>query len=235
MPPAVALVTAITTAITSAVTAASAAFTAIGGFSGIVGFLSSPFGALVLGIGLQLISSLFIKRPSGSEPSIEAAKINVRVGEPERWIAAGTQVRIGGGALFGEFDADGNFWYLIVHCDSILGNVKQYYFDNIPIDFFTNNENAVVTNEFCLRNGNTIPPSANVPEGDKRHFYRVYTTTYTENNPIPPVVQEFADKFPGIWTNEHLLVGTTYSLVMVRPIASTDRYKVMRWRGPMGS
>ncbi len=198
--------------------AGAAAFAAAGGwsavFAGVAAFLSSPFGSLVLGIGLQLVTSLFVKKPDA--PSIEAAKINVRVAEPERWLTAGRN-RQGGGVVFGEFDTNGNFWYVIVHSDSILNNSLTYYFDDEAI---TLDENGFVENDnFSL-------------DGNKK--FQIFTTTYTTSNVVPSAISELENAFPSVWTSDHKLVGTTYSAIKISPIAPEDRYKIFRWRGPLG-
>ena len=209
-------VSAFITALTAGagVSAAAAAFTAAGGWAAIGAFLSTPFGSLVLGIGIQLVTSLFVKKPEA--PSVEAAKINVRVAEPERWLAAGRN-RQGGGVIFGEFDSDGNFWYIIVHSDTILNSTVALYFDD---EVITLDENGFVENDNFLL------------DGSKK--FQIFTTTYTAANPTPSAISELENAFPGVWTSDHKLVGTTYSAIKISPIAPEDRYKVFRWRGPLG-
>jgi len=211
MPPVGAFLAAAAAGITATV---SAALVAVGGWSGIVAFFSSPFGALILGVGLQLVTSLFIRKPNA--PSIEAAKVNVRLPEPERWMTAG-QNRQGGGVIFAEFDADGNFWYVIVHADSILTETVALYFDDEVIEV---DVNGVVTSENFLLDGNGK--------------FQIFTTTHTEADPTPPALTEFKAAFSGVWTDDHKLVGTTYSAIKIFPISSENRYKIFRWRGAIG-
>jgi len=40
--------------------------------------------------------------------------------------------------------------------------------------------------------------------------------------------------FPGKWTTDHKLVGTTYSVVQIRPLKIENRYLIYKWRGPIG-
>ena len=205
--------------------AAGAAFVAAGGWSAIGAFLLSPFGSLLLSIGLQLVTSLFIKKPDA--PSIEASKVNVKIPEPERWLAGG-RTRQGGGVVFAEFDSSGNFWYVVVHADTTLNSVEKLFFDDNEIILDENN--FVETNEFCLTDGGENYSGT----GTKVKYFQVFTTTHTADNPTPPAISELQSAFPGVWTADHKLVGTTYSAIKVNPIKPENRYKVLKWRGPVG-
>lgn len=221
--PITAIVTAISTAISSVATAAAGLVS----FASLGAFLGSPIGSLVLGLGLQLLVSPFLKRKTQSA-SVEASKINVRVAEPDRWIAAGL-MRMGGGVVFAEFDADGNFWYVCVHSDSILTSIDQRYFDDIPIDVDV--DGVVQTNDFCLDDEFNL-----YTEGDKRTYFKIWTSTYSASDPTPPAIAELALAFPGVdgWTSDHKLVGTTFSVTRVRAVGAEHRYKIFKWRGPVG-
>ncbi len=155
----------------------------------------------------------------------ESAKVTVRLPEPPRTLAAG-RCRIGGSPLFGEFDSAGNFWMLIYHCDSILDDVVTYYFDDIALT--TDGSGNVTTNEFCLT------PKGNIfrPGDTKVTHFQIWTTTYTEGNPVPPAVTALTSAFPSKWTGEHKLVGTTFSVVKCKAVKQADRYKIYKWRGP---
>ncbi|QWY83143.1 hypothetical protein [Rhizobium phage RHph_X2_24] len=228
MPPVVSLIGAVISGITSAVTAAVGSLGGLLGFSSLAGFLASPIGSLVLGLGLQLLLSPLLSRRSQQTPSIEAGKINVRVAEPDRWLFAGN-IRSGGGVIFAEFDEDGNFWYLIVHGDSLHKGIHKIYFDDVVIT--TDGSGNVTTNDFCLDDDMNSYSS-----GTKITFFQIFTTTYTQANPTPPAIAALAAAFPGAngWTSDHKLVGTTYSVVKVKPVGPQHRYKVYRWRGPLG-
>lgn len=215
-----------------AVTSAGATFgagvvAAIGSitFAGVAAFLMSPFGSLILGIGLQLITALFVKKPQA--PSIEAASVNVRISEPERWLNAGIN-RVGGGVIFAEFDSEGNFWYVLAHSDSILGSVEKKYFDNIEIT--TDVDGFVETDEFCLTDGGEIYSGT----GAKVNYYQIFTRTPTLLNPVAPAIEALKTAFPGVWTDDHKLTGVTYTAVKIKPISPENRYKVLKWRGSVG-
>jgi hypothetical protein len=223
MPPVIGFFGAIVSGITSALTAAG-----LGGlvsFASLGAFLASPIGSLIIGLGISLVSSLFVKRPSA--PSIEAGKVNVRIPEPERWLVAG-EVRQGGGVLFAEFDALGNFWYLVVHADSVLTNTLKRYLDDIEVT--VDIDGNVTTNEFCLNTS----LEAYTGVGTKVPYYQIWTRTHSETNPVPPSVSELINAFPGRWTSDHRLTGTTYSVIKIKAIRAADRYKIFRWRGPVG-
>lgn len=214
-------------AISSAVSAVSGL---VGGFSGLIAFLSSPIGALVLGVGIALVSSMFIRKPQA--PSAEAGKVNVRIPEAERWLACG-RVRMGGAVVFAEFDDAGNFWFIVIHSDSILTSVIQYIFDDEPIT--VDAQGDVTTNAFVLTGGNNTYDQDDEAAGDaKKIIWSVYTTTYSAADPTPTPIQALKTAFPTKWTNDHKLVGTTYSVIKCRPLDIEHRYKAYKWRGPIG-
>jgi len=217
------------TAISSFVGTAGAAITAgvagLSAWTGLSPFLIQAIGGLVLGIGVQLLSGLFVKKPQ--TPTIEASKVNVRIAEPERWWHGG-QSRSGGAVLFAEFDSDGNFWYLLVHSDSILTSVHRRYFDDKEINI--DGSGNVVDLDFSLDAGDNIATSG----VGRKNMFRIWTRTFTEDNPVPPPVTEFAAAFPTLWTSDHKLVGTTYSVIKINTVAATNRHKVFRWRGSIG-
>jgi hypothetical protein len=192
------------------------------------GFLTSLIGSTVLAVGLYGVQSLLMG--SGNRGSdMEAGKVNVRLPEPPRWLAAG-QVRMGGGVLFAEFDASGNFWYLIVHADSILTDTIQYYLDDIPVTL--DGSGFVQNKEFRLKSNKDKDPAEVDGEGDD--YIQIWTTTHTETNPTPPAVAALASAFPGVWTSDHKLVGTTYSVIKMTALPIEHRYKIYKWRGAIG-
>lgn len=211
--------------ISSAVASVAAYYATLSAFTQ---FLVSAIGSLVLGIGVQLISQMFVKKPgAGQTPSIEAAKINVRVGEPERWLAAG-RARVGGAVIFAEFDADGNFWYVVVHCDSILTSIEKRFFDDVEINVNLNGQ--VVDNEFSLDTENNVYSGT----GTRVNCFTIYTTTYSETNPVAPPIAALSAAFPTLWTSDHKLVGTTYSVIKIKALSQEHRYKMYKWRGVTG-
>lgn len=229
MPPVIGALGAIISGITSALTAAAASLGGLVSFAGLGAFLASPIGSLILGLGLQLLLSPFLSKKQQQTPSIEAGKVNVRVGEPERWSACGN-IRMGGGVVFGEFDALGNFWYVVVHADSLHNGITKIFFDDVPVELDVNG--WVTTDEFCLGDN-----YASYTGGSPKYlFFRMFSTTYTESNPTPPGIAALAAAFPGAggWTIDHKLVGTTYSVVMIKPLGPEHRYKIFKWRGPVG-
>jgi len=193
-------------------------------FASIVAFLVSPIGQLVLGIGLALVSGLFRKKQA---PSTEASKVTVRLSEPERWLSIGRN-RQGGGVIFAEFDESGNFWYIIVHSDSVLTNTNALYFDDIVLT--VDGSGNVTNNEFSLTSDGDPWDGS----GTQVTYFNVQTTTYSESDPTPPAISSLEAAFSGVWTSNHKLVGTTYSVIKVNAVDVEDRYKIFRWRGPIG-
>jgi hypothetical protein len=203
--------------------------TAIAGKLGVTsGFLTSLIGASVLAVGIFAIQTVLGPR-RGTD--MEAGKVNVRMGEPRRWLNAGVW-RQGGGVLFAEFDASGNFWFLVVHGDSILTNemTLQYYLDDMTV---TIDGSGVVQNkEFRLKSNKEKDPAT--VDGEGVGYVQIFTTTYTEDNPVAPGIAALTAACPQWTADEHLLAGTTYSVVKMIALPVEHRYKIYRWRGAIG-
>ena len=211
----------------AALTSASAGVAgAIGaGLTGLGTFLSSGFGSLLLSVGGAAINYL-LNKPE--KPKTTSARVNVRIGEPERWLHFGRS-RVAGAAMFGEYDnINKAFWIIIVHGDSELMNTVSVLGDEIPLEI----EDNMVTGpkEFTR----TLKASGS-------SLYRIWTTTFKPDDPVPPFpvtsltpdIQDFQDYFPE-WTEDHKLAGTTFSVIRVRNLPADDRYKCYTWRGIFG-
>lgn len=195
----------------------------IGGFIGLTGFLATAVGSIILAAGILAIQMLM--RPGS--PSMDAGRVNVKIAEPERWLNAGI-ARQGGAVLYAEFDSAGNLWYLVVHSDSILVNALQYYLDDEPV---TLSGNVVQEKEFRLKTNKDKDPAD--ADGTGAGYVSIWTTTYTLADPTPPGLSAFKTANP-LWTNDHKLVGTTYSVVKMGALKAEHRYKIYKWRGPLG-
>jgi len=189
-------------------------------------FLASGFGSLLLSAGLSAVQYLMAASRRPQAPTMEAARVNVRVPEAERWWHGGIS-RAGGSAQFGEYDANGNFWYIVVHGDAELMGVEKRFFDDREIEVDGNG--WVITNEFCL----TSDHNPYEGSGTKVPYFRIFTTTFSPANPVPPAISAFTSAFPQ-WTADHKLAGTTFSAIMCKSIALEHRHKVYRWRGAFG-
>lgn len=191
-------------------------------------FLASGFGSLLLSAGLSAAQYLMASRQRA--PTMEAARVNVRVPEAERWWHAGIS-RAGGAAIFGEFDEHGHFWFIVIHGDVEFTGAEKLFFDDREIELGTydGTGNWVMTDEFCL----TPDGDAYTGTGPKRPYFRIWTTTFSPGNPVPPAVSHFKNAFPQ-WTDDHKLAGTTFSVVYCRTLSQQNRHKVYRWRGPFG-
>lgn len=214
-------------AISAAIAAASVTVAAVTGLSLTLATLAV---VTVIQFAASFVARIIIGTPSGAD--IEAAKVTVKLTEPIRWLSAGL-ARHGGGAVFGEFDNDGNFWYIVVHTDSILSQLTDYYFDENKL--FLDGSGNVLNADFCLetnKDRDPYPEGENGPASDKETFFRIHTQTYSAVNPTPPVVAELRAAFPTLWTGDHLLVGTTYSVIRCKALDVEHRSKIYRWRGP---
>lgn len=189
-------------------------------------FLGGPIGAA---IGASLASGINAWTSKKSAPSIEAGKINARITDPPRWLNGG-QARQGGGALFGEFDDDGRWWMVIVHGDEILHPGYTYYLDDEPVTL--DGSGYVYQKEFRLKTNKAKDPAET--DGTGKGYIRIWTTTYTEADPTPARISELDAAFPTKWTEEHRLVGTTFSVLCIDALDVDHRHKIYRWRGPFG-
>lgn len=200
--------------------------TAIGNFLGVGNFLGAVIGATVIAAGAYGIMAVMGGRRA---PDMESGKVNVKIPDPPRWLNAG-RARQGGGALFGEFDANGNWWMLIVHSDSILHAPYQYYLDDEPVTL--DGSGYVYQKEFRLKTNKDKDPAE--VDGEGKGYVRIWTTTYSETDPIPPRIAALDAALPSKWTSDHRLVGTTFSVVCMDALEIENRFKIYRWRGPFG-
>lgn len=176
-------------------------------------FLVVAIGSVLISLASGLLTSALFKPKS----PMQEAKVNVRLEAPPRWINGG-RVLQGGGVLFAEFDSAGNLWWLVVHADSILNGPLTYYFDSQPVTL--DGSGNVTTPEFMYKGVS---------------YFRVWTHTFTEDDPTPTGASELAAAFPGKFnTTDHRLVGTTFSVIRGAAIKLADRAKVYRWRGAIG-
>lgn len=199
----------------------------IGQFLGASGFLATAIGSIVIAVGLTALQMAF--RPSGQGSSMEAGKINVKLAEAPRWICAG-EARQGGAVVFADFDSNGNFWYVVIHSDSILTSTLQYYLDD---ELVTLSGSSVQNKEFRLVTNDDEKDPAET-DGAGSGYVDIWTTTYTETNPTPPAIAELEAAFSS-WTSDHKLVGTTYSVIRMKALKIEDRFKIFKWRGPIGA
>ena len=211
------VVSAIIGAVVAGIQAAAAAFAAL-----------SVFAQLAISVTISLASSFIrgLLAPS-SGTNIEAAKTTVRIQEPVRWLNAGLY-RQGGGVVFGEFDNEGCFWSVIIHSDSILVGIVDHYLDDTLVQLDASGN--VITNEFCL----TPDFDPYTGSGPRVTYFNIQTTTYSPSDPVPPPIAALRARFPTLWTNEHVLAGTTYSVMKCNSIPFEERYKIYRWRGAFG-
>ncbi len=191
------------------------------------GFVAAVIGATIIAAGTYLIQSILTG--SARAPDMEAGKVNVKISEPPRWLHAG-RARSGGGALFGEFDAQGRFWFIIVHSDEILHSPYSHYLDDEPVTLGA--DHYVLNKEFRLKTNKDKDPAD--ADGQGKGYVRIWTTTYTEANPVPSGIAELSAALPQWTQTEHLLAGTTYSVICMDALDVEHRYKIYRWRGPFG-
>jgi len=178
---------------------------------------------------LQFAGQFIAGQLRGRGTPQELAPVNTRVTEPMRWMLAGV-IRRGASPLFAEFDSSGYLWVVLVHCDSIMDSVVQYYLDDIPVTLAGNGD--VNTLDFQLsEKGNIIDDTYT---GTKISYYNITTTTHSHANPTPPAISALQAAFPTLWTSDHKLVGTTYSVLKCKPIEIEERHKVYKWRGTLG-
>lgn len=190
-------------------------------------FVASVIGSVIVAAGTYAIQSIL--GGGRGAPKMEAGKVNVKIPDPPRWINGG-RARQGGGVLFAEFDSQGRWWYLIVHSDEILHAPYSYFLDDEPVTL--DGSNYVVQKEFRLKTNKAKDPADS--DGEGKGYVRIWTTTYSETDPTPPRIAALDGAFPSKWTSDHRLVGTTFSVVCMDALDIEHRYKIYRWRGPLG-
>lgn len=190
-------------------------------------FVASLIGTVVVAAGSFAIAYALGLTPRA--PSVEDAKTTVKIADAPRWITAG-MCRSGGAAMFGEFDDDGRFWYLIVHSDEILHAPYSYFLDDNKVTLGA--DGYVYQKEFRLQTNKDKDPADY--DGQGKGYIRIWTTTYSETDPTPPRIAALDAAFPHKWTSDHRLVGTTFSVVCMDALGVENRYKIYRWRGPFG-
>ncbi|WP_395326945.1 hypothetical protein WBP06_09530 [Novosphingobium sp. BL-8H] len=200
---------------------------AIAGNIGASAFVGTLIGAVIVAGGTYLIQSILVG--SSRAPDMESGKVNVRISDPPRWLNAGHS-RSGGGALFGEFDSNGRFWYIIVHSDEILHAPYSYFLDDEAVTL--DGSGYVYQADFRLKANKDKDPAEN--DGEGKGYIRIWTTTYSETDPTPPRIPALDAAFPTLWTSNHKLVGTTFSVICMDALEIENRYKIYRWRGPFG-
>ena len=192
------------------------------------GFVTSLIGTVIVAAGTYAVQSLLLGGSRGA-PDMEAGKVNVKIPDPPRWINAG-RARQGGGVLFAEFDGEGRWWYLVVHSDEILQPGYSYFLDDEPVTL--DGSGYVYQKEFRLKTNKAKDPAET--DGEGKGYIRIWTTTYSESDPTPPRIPAFDAAFASKWTSDHRLVGTTFSVVCMDALDVEHRYKIYRWRGPLG-
>ena len=190
-------------------------------------FVGSLIGTAIIAAGTYLVSTILLG--AGRAPDIEAGTVNVKINDPPRWLHAG-RARSGGGALFGEFDSAGRFWYIIVHSDEILHAPYSYYLDDEPVTL--GGDGYVTQQEFRLQTNKDKDPAE--ADGQGKGYVRIWTTSYSETAPTPPRIAALDGALADKWTSDHRLVGTTFSVVCMDALSVEHRYKIYRWRGPFG-
>lgn len=190
-------------------------------------FLASLIGTVIVAAGTYAVMSVL--GLAARAPSMEAGKSNVRLSEPPRWLHAG-RARAGGGAIFGEFDAQGRFWYIVVNSDEILHAPYSYFLDDEAVTVGA--DHYVRQKEFRLKTNKDKDPAE--ADGQGKGYIRLWTTTYSETSPIPPGIAELSAALPQWTPSQHLLAGTTYSVICMDALSIEHRYKIYRWRGPFG-
>ena len=222
--PVVALFSAISTTVSIAAVLSPGIF-ASGLFFGV-----KILGNLLLQVGL---SYLLADKSQARQPDLDTVRLNSRTSNPPRFQLGGNVASGGTAGIFGEFDEDGNFWYIIAHGDSELtSTTPTYILDGINVtlsdgtDAFDAGE--VLTDDFCLdQDGNVYESGTRVPQ------YRIYTVTPTSSSVIGTKPTDFTTAFTNLPADFNL-AGVCYSIVRVKSVELRFRQNVYRWRGAMG-
>jgi hypothetical protein len=207
--------------------AAAAGFVGFSAFAYTAGaFFSTTFGSLLLSVGLSLLMAPKVPKA----PGVEEVRVNSRVNAGPRWQLAGSVAVGGEAAIFGEHDAEGNFWYITAHGDSELTGTPQYFFDSIPVIVSDGSDGFavgdVVTDDFCL-DGDMKQYEGS---GSRNPYFRVYTVTPSVGHVYGVKPTAFTAAFPEL-PSDFFLAGVSYTIVKCKTIGPEHYSKAYRWRG----
>ena len=87
------------------------------------GFLGVAIGSVIVAVGTYIVQAILMA--TSRAPKMDAGKTTVKISDPPRWLHCG-RARSGGGVVFGEFDGDGRFWYIVIHSDEILQGLSGF-------------------------------------------------------------------------------------------------------------
>lgn len=184
----------------------------------------AAFLGVLSGIGMNLgIQALF----GSSKTPADQQTATVKIAEPVRWLNAG-RCKSAGALVFAEFASDGDLWYIVLHGDSELISTHKIYLDDIAVTLAS--DGSVLTKDFRLTSKNEAVSSDGA--GDP-HIW-LYTATYSPTDPVPSFPSAEFLSFFSQWTSEHVLAGTTYTVVHCLGMKTEDRNKWYKWRGALG-
>ena len=226
-------VTAFFTALAGGTVTAAAAASAIGGLTAFAYSAGTFFGSTLLGSLILNVGLAYLLTPKQSAPKIDAARVNSRIPDAPRWQLAGT-VAVGGEVgPFGEYDEDGNFWYIVAHGDAELTGDPSYILDGIEVelsdgtDGFT--EGDVITDDFCL----TDAKEQYEGTGTQVPYFRLYTVTPDSSSAYGTLPGAFTTAFTNL-PSDFRLAGVCFTIVRCKSIEPANYGKVYRWRGAIG-
>jgi len=226
VPAAAAFIQGVAAGITGA--AATAGATAAFAFGTQVGaFFATSISSLLLQTGLSFVANaIFGQKPD--VPAQDELRYNTRLEDSQRWQVGGFNIVGGAAGSFGEYDADGNFWYIVIHCDNELLSTPIYYLDDIEVEL--DEDGNVTTDDFCLTAGYSQYDGV----GTKVPYFRLYTVTIPQTGlKYGQLPTGFTDAFPDL-PEDFRLTGTTFTVVRCKSIPQQHYGKAFRWRGPMG-
>ncbi|MFN7051147.1 MAG: hypothetical protein ACK4NH_03435, partial [Gemmobacter sp.] len=186
-------------------------------------FFTTGFGALLLNIGLS-----FLLRPSA--PGIDSLRVNSRREDAPRWQLAGRVCAGGETGIFGEHDADGNFWFIAAHGDAELVGDPAYMLDGIEVtvsdgtDGFLAGE--VLTDDFCLRTNKKRYERS----GTQVPYVRLWTVAPDAANVYGTLPAEFLAAFPEL-PADFRLAGVCFTVVRCKAIGRKNRNNIWHWSG----
>lgn len=210
-------------AVASAIGGAAATGAVIGGF------LAGPLGSLLLTVAVNALMS-----GSNRQPKISDSRVNIRIEDADRWIAGGTCAVGGSAGPFMEFDAAGNFWYIVAHLDGELTGSPTYLLDGVQVVLsaggggFTAGD--VITDDFCVTTKGQIYPGT----GTKVSIWRIYTVTPDASNVYGALPAAFTTAFPDLPANFRG-AGVVFSIIRGKAQLPQNRANSYRWRGPIGT
>ncbi len=188
----------------------------IGAFLG-----TTTLGNLLLSAGLSAISK---GNGRSNAPDVQESRVNTRFETAPRWQLGGSAMAGGHSGIFGEYDAAGNFWYIVAHGDAEIVSAPTYFLDNVQVTL--DGAGQVLTDAFCLNQNSDQYDGT----GTRVPIWTIYTVSPTSALISGAKPAAFTAAFPALPV-DFFLAGTCYTIIRGKALPLQHYSKAYRWQG----